>query len=425
MLSTTSIQKLVCVVLVWLAPTLSYAKEISAPPTGKVFDLLLQNDSDNKKEYSSQAFVVDSDGILVTPFHSIAQAVPGASEPSPPYLLFLDVDRQRLPARVIAFDATSDLALIWVSHRFSSAFLMATQPPAPGEKIYLVGINAQKEVTPVEGTFGELKRSGPLTRYLISTRFNDRVSDNLVLNSGGEVIGLSNKNLVPIRVQEASYFALTPGTQIIELIRRSKVAGRKIASSTPAEEIVRQLDFTFSPWLNEWKTRQWSGPPNPTFDHFQLGTAAPNLACQEDPTPVPVGVRRIECANDFSFPISHQREGGLIQMTYTANSNKPIGQTKMSLARDFEKVNGNGDERINYICHHRYVSTSQNLELLTEYCISPVTKVSGFYNFLLTASTATSPHGLFAELHLQGFSLFGIQQMTDTFLNGMREAHTP
>ena len=140
------------------------------------------------------AFFVDSSGLLITNYHVIASEVdPSFRGSSRMFVRMGDATSPRVPARVVGWDATLDLALISAPLRSDFAFSVVDRAvPRVGESILAIGSPGGLEQTVTSGIVSAFGR-----RFLqigdvmqIDAAVNPGNSGGPVVDSSGRLVGV-------------------------------------------------------------------------------------------------------------------------------------------------------------------------------------------------------------------------------------------
>jgi S1-C subfamily serine protease len=140
------------------------------------------------------AFFVDADGLLVTNYHVIASEVdPGYEGYSRMYVRTGDATSPRIPAKVVGWDKTLDLALIKTAYKSSYVFSVVDSiSPGVGDSILAIGspVGLEKTVTMgiVSATGRRLLQIGDVIQ--IDAAVNHGNSGGPVIDMDGRLVGI-------------------------------------------------------------------------------------------------------------------------------------------------------------------------------------------------------------------------------------------
>ncbi|MDR2098328.1 MAG: S1C family serine protease [Spirochaetaceae bacterium] len=140
------------------------------------------------------AFFVDASGLLITNYHVIASEVdPGYEGYSRMYVRMGDAASPRIPAKVIGWDKTLDLALIKTEYKSSYVFSVVDRiSPSVGDTILAIGspVGLEKTVTMgiVSATGRRLLQIGDVIQ--IDAAVNHGNSGGPVIDLEGRLVGI-------------------------------------------------------------------------------------------------------------------------------------------------------------------------------------------------------------------------------------------
>ena len=137
---------------------------------------------------NGSGFVVDADGYILTNEHVIN---------GQPRLTVVFDNRARLTARVIASDATRDIALLKVSPTRMLTVLPIAQSVRVGEKVVALGfpLNLGESVTVTEGIVSAFRTIRGVAHIQSDAATNPGNSGGPLLNIKGEVVGMNTSGL--------------------------------------------------------------------------------------------------------------------------------------------------------------------------------------------------------------------------------------
>jgi serine protease Do len=146
------------------------------------------NEQSAKHSYGS-SFVVDKDGLLITNYHVVNQAL----HESKKYKTFIKINKKIVQAKVVGFDVIHDLALVKVNHKFKDQvkIISNTQKIKQGNKLYSLGIPKDLKLTINEGIMNGYIKIGPYEDILMSSPINSGMSGGPTVNSKGKLIGIN------------------------------------------------------------------------------------------------------------------------------------------------------------------------------------------------------------------------------------------
>jgi hypothetical protein len=144
---------------------------------------------DAAKASYGTGFVVDAKkGRLITNYHVVSSVI---QKKDGGYKNYVMVDEKPLEAKVLAVDLIHDLALVEVSHIFSSQIEIRNDEPKQGEKIFSFGIPKDLNLTIVDGLFNGFIKIGPFNTIQMSTPINSGMSGGPTTDSKGRLVGVN------------------------------------------------------------------------------------------------------------------------------------------------------------------------------------------------------------------------------------------
>ena len=134
-------------------------------------------------------FLVNPSGYIATNHHILANAK---------QLFVMTFDQKIIPASLIGFDATKDIALLKIEGEFESLELADSDNIQVGNKVIAIGNPLGLSFTVTEGIVSALDRVGPngMPDYIqTDVSLNPGNSGGPLINLEGEVIGINNFKL--------------------------------------------------------------------------------------------------------------------------------------------------------------------------------------------------------------------------------------
>jgi serine protease Do len=404
------------------------SNEIQAHAHGKVFQLMTKVTKGTEKQSYGTAFAVDPKGLLLTNYHVVANSILKPHE----YVLELKMGNESMPAKVIALDVPNDLAIVQVDRVFPEAYRFSETLPAPGEKLFSIGVPEDTVMTIIEGLFSDIRRSDPVTRLLFSAPLNHGMSGGPVLNAKEEIIGVNDAML-----QQAQNISLAcPAEAASKLLKSVGEPGRSPASVIDKTILGAQAEPVLRAWVQSWESAQASSG-GPRFGGIQLSNPPPGSKCWQDEEKKsgPMGnVGIFICQTQDTFPLSEKKSGGQVSLRYYWLSNdakkagafEPIFDHNFSVslkgraAAAFAKWTRTSDERVNYVCHHRYVVNSHSENILAEFCVTQSVNGSNLFDAVLTAIPLSEDGKFFGEMQLGGFTEDTLKAASGAFLSSIQ-----
>jgi len=158
---------------------------------------LIENLS-GKKSSSGSGFFLNSDGLIATNYHVIADII-NYTDKFHLEAIFQDETIDTL--RLVDFDIVHDLALVTTGKISENYLAMSVAELFKGQKIYSLGNPKQLGMSIIEGTFNGFLANRRVEEIFFSGSLNPGMSGGPAINSDGEVVGIN----VATEGEEISY----------------------------------------------------------------------------------------------------------------------------------------------------------------------------------------------------------------------------
>lgn len=132
-------------------------------------------------------FSVARNGLLITNYHVISDSLLNPKQNR----IFLNVDGENIPARVLAIDILQDLALVKVDQEFKKWLRFAKARPRQGEVIFSIGQPEDLNMAIVSGTYNGELNFGKYSVIHMSTPINSGMSGGPTVNNQNEIVGIN------------------------------------------------------------------------------------------------------------------------------------------------------------------------------------------------------------------------------------------
>jgi S1-C subfamily serine protease len=165
----------------------SLSKQIFDGVSPYVFQLKTAVGPNSPKASYGSAFVVRADGLLVTNYHVISQAVREHRK----YKMYLMVADHPLEARILALDVVHDLAVVRAPTRFAGALALRDVPPPQGSRLFSIGMPADLNMSIIEGIHNDVIRRGRYETIHMSSPLNAGMSGGPTVDERGVVVGVN------------------------------------------------------------------------------------------------------------------------------------------------------------------------------------------------------------------------------------------
>ncbi|MBF0206446.1 MAG: trypsin-like peptidase domain-containing protein [Oligoflexia bacterium] len=159
-------------------------KRISA----HVFQIKTAKSADAPKSSYGTGFVVNRRGYLITNYHVIASIV---HDEDNNYKAFLVDGQKNFEAKVVAFSAIHDIALIKVDKIFDGELSLYPQELPVGSDIYSLGLPEDLRMAIVNGNYNGVVRDGVYERIFMTTPINAGMSGGPTVDGKGRVVGVN------------------------------------------------------------------------------------------------------------------------------------------------------------------------------------------------------------------------------------------
>lgn len=339
-------------------------------------------------------FLVSADGLAITNYHVISQAV---LEPKTYRLEYAAADGSRGELSVVGVDLPNDLAIVRLAKQdapfftFDKAALEGT--PSKGERLYSMGNPLDLGFTIIEGTYNGLVDRTYSERVHFSGALNPGMSGGPTVSAEGQVVGV---NVATRRGGQLLSF-LVPARFAAALLQR--VREQKTTPDLRAE-VGRQLAA--------WQSALYRSFAEKGFRSTALGpyqapeTVASWFNCWANTnagaTPKPrASINSINCKADTGVYVASDLTTGAIQIDHSYVKAVDLNQfqlatllTQMSQPR----LVGGGPFRKWYTpqrCHEDFVGTAATSELRPPlrviWCAQAYREFEGLYDVALIAVT--------------------------------------
>ncbi len=209
------------------------ADEVFSKVKGLVYQLKTAVRADAPKRSYGSAFVVGTNGRLMTNYHVVSDVVQYPQK----YKIFLETEETSIEAKLLALDVVHDLAVIQVPMTFTQKFEFDEKSPPQGSRLFSLGLPQDLNLSIIEATYNESIQHGLYEELHLSSPLNSGMSGGPTVSPAGKVVGI---NVSMLNDSQNVSFAV-PAFYAVELLG---VATRHLASSKPVDwqpEITRQL----------------------------------------------------------------------------------------------------------------------------------------------------------------------------------------
>ena len=417
----------VALVLAGLAPSMPVAaleRTVSVPATDEarnVFDdarsriyqiRTLTSDGDAQAS-SGSGFLVGEDGLIATNWHVVAYNV---LEPDLYRLEVRRTDNTRLPAQVVAIDATNDLALIRVKGEKGVPFAIRQTPLEKGEKAFSIGNPQNVGFTVVEGTFNGIQAQSIQGYFHFTGAINGGMSGGPGLTRDGEVFGVN----VARSASGSSIGFLVPSDRLSALMRRTR--SENPSSQALLEEarqgmILGQDKITANVLAENPGMRQigrFRFPVQPEATSHCAGSSSK----EEDDG---YATELAYCMIDFSITAGRKHQAAMMAAQYNVVRNLSLDAVRFT-ARVSDLATKDKDDKgekkvvKKYSCRTSYVQLKGGTARTT-LCTRPYVKFDELHDAHLRIVTVdSSEEALVGDLILYGFTQANIKRLGRWYL---------
>ncbi len=190
------------------------AQRVFQTTKSKVFQIKTAISPESPKSSYGSAWIIDKDGLLVTNYHVVSQAI----QKTKSYQLYLVIDDKPYPATIKAVDVTHDLAIIKVNRVFPQSLALAKTQPTQGAKIFSVGLPEDLNMSITEGNYNNIIEYGPYQLIHMASPLNPGMSGGPTLNANGEVVGVN----VSVLMSRQSISFAVPNQFLLPLLKKAK-----------------------------------------------------------------------------------------------------------------------------------------------------------------------------------------------------------
>jgi serine protease Do len=234
------------------------------------------------------AFLVSADGLAVTNYHVVSQAV---LEPNTYRLEYTAADGTHGDVHLLGVDLPNDLAVVRIDKHdapfftFDAAAIHGDLPR--GERLYAMGNPLELGFTIIEGTYNGLVEHSYIDRIHFTGALNPGMSGGPAVTPDGSIVGVNVATrrdgqlvsfLVPARFAEALLQRVRDRTETPNL--RAEIGRQITESRTALYKSLREQGFgsvalgpyqgptpeTATFWFNCWGNTNAGVAPKPRFD---------------------------------------------------------------------------------------------------------------------------------------------------------------
>jgi hypothetical protein len=361
-------------------------------------------------------FAVSQDGLVVTNFHVVSDAV------VKPHLnqIYLVDDQQAWPAQILAVDVTQDLAVIKVDQKLSHWLRFAERAPQKGESIFSIGEPEDLNMAIVTGVYNGELQHGPYANIHMSAPVNSGMSGGPTVNSKGEIIGVVVSKLA---------FSDSVSFSVPARFAKSLIESAKLSPKPNADAVMEDVRKQLVKLQSQLKDRIVESRPASKFGRWMVLGWPTELKCWSD---------RSEDQDDGLFETLRQRchlphssmigrlQLGTYSIEYNAITSRKLNRAKF--LRLIENELQSSRFRVeNYyggltaqVCSAAHVVNRSQLAFLVTTCSAAHVKTPELRDTtVLARSLSEPPHGLSLRIEIKGFAPESIIQIMRLILDGV------
>ncbi|WP_240913967.1 S1C family serine protease [Microbulbifer sp. SH-1] len=237
---------------------------------GSLYQIRLIEKSSNSKAGLGSGFQISADGLIVTNYHVVSEAV---HDPERYILRYLSVDGKKGDLELLDVDVINDLAILrQKGEPGPDSLRLAQNPPSRGETIVSMGNPLDLGMTIVPGTYNGIATGSFYDRIHFSGSINPGMSGGPVVNRNGEVVGIN----VATAGNQISF--LVPVDKLVALLadfRKEMTAGNGPIALQPV--INRQLHNNQQRIIDQILNADWQ--LRPLGDALVVGEIVPAIQC--------------------------------------------------------------------------------------------------------------------------------------------------
>lgn len=377
------------------------------------------NSSLDKNSYGT-GFVVDRKGLIATNYHVVAEAIWKPQQNK----VFVEVQKDRLEAKILAVDFVNDLALIEVPTKFASEMKIAKTSPQQGEDIFSLGFPEDVNWTVVRGVYNGLVDQGPYELIYMATPLNPGMSGGPTVNPKKELVAVNVSTR--LFAQQISFGVPAKFVErIVERYKTHAVAEADLIGSLRRQLSDLQLDFK-KIVLEGYKDAK-------AIDSALLPNFSKKVRCwgssKKDDTDMKFDAQTESCTVDQNISLSEGTSTGVFSSEFSVIKNKNMPTSAFRLKR----VGGWGDlpasmgvktfdqeSKINFkpmSCSRERITPKTGAVRTIAVCLQAMMPLSEFYDayieLIVPLASGSYVHG---EMALGGLRLETIKDITRVML---------
>lgn len=358
------------------------------------------------------AFFIGADGILLTNYHVVAEAVD-----DPRYRIeWLGQDGAARPGRILAVDVIRDLAVVATDRPTTHFFGLGRTVIAKGTRIYSLGHPEDLGLSIVEGVYNGLLEHTLYPKIHFSGPLNSGMSGGPALTRAGEVVGVN------VATAGNSLSFLVPIEAAFPLVARAAEA----PSDDVDVDIGRQILANQTRYLS---TLFQGADSSVRIGPFELPTQpAPFFRCWADANRDSDALFETvdhQCSTDDAIYLSGSQSSGIVSLSHRVLLSRGLNPLRFfslytTEFRQHQPEFEAPDDVTDYECQDNNIR-HRGMVMRTRLCLRRYTKYQGLYDAELKAAVlGARDAGVVTTLSLSGVSFENAQRLTRKYLERIR-----
>ncbi len=362
------------------------------------------------------AFFVGADGVLLTNYHVVAEAVD-----NPRYRIeWLGQNGTARAGRILAVDVIRDLAVVATDQPTTHFFGLRRAVVAKGARIYSLGHPEDLGLSIVEGVYNGLLEHTLYPKIHFSGPLNSGMSGGPALTRAGEIVGVN------VATAGNSLSFLVPIEAALPLLARAAKTHEDEPDFDAA--IGRQIIENQATYLS---TLFQGSDSSVRIGPFELPTQpAPFFRCWADANRDPDALFETvdhQCSTDDAIYLSGSQSSGIVSLSHrvlVSRGLNPLRFFSLYTAEfrqqqlDFDRA----DDVTDFECQDDNIR-DRGIVMRTQLCVRRYTKYQGLYDAELKAAVlGARDAGVVTSLSLSGVSFENAQRLTRKYLERIRWA---
>ena len=380
---------------------------------------VVESGSGAKAELGS-AFFVSADGLLVTNYHVVAEAVDDERY----RVEWLDQNGVGHEGRVLAVDVVRDLAVVATDRPTTRYFSLGAVTLPKGTRLYSLGHPEDLGLSIVEGVYNGRLEHTLYPKIHFTGPINPGMSGGPALTADGRVVGVN------VATAGNSVSFLVPIDAAIPVIARARVA--EAASEAPdfTAEIGKQILANQETYLA--KLFQ-GGDSTVHIGPFELPTQpAPFFRCWADADRDHEGRYETvdhQCSTDDYIYLSGSQSSGIVSLAHKVLLSRGLNSLRFYnlYSNEFRQNHtaaelAEASDVTEYRCRNDNIRR-QGMVLKTRFCVRRYTSYDGLYDAdFKVAVLGARDAGVVSELTLSGVSFENATRIARKYLDRIRWA---